>query len=389
MAKAAVVVATSDNHKFRWGLLIAGVLGFCVPIMAAVLPEDRADALFHSYSGGGVDISGPSLLARKQFGKSTSVWGNYYVDSITSASIDVVTSASEYTERRVEKSIGIDYLQDKSTLSLSYTNSAENDFLANSLHFGISHGMFGDLTTVSLGYSRGWDVVSATGNPTFEKKAKRQNFRVGVSQVVTKDLLMDLGFETITDEGYLNNPYRSVRFAIDSTSYGSQGESYPNTRTSHSLALRALYYLPYRAAIKGEYRIFGDTWGVAANMTEVGYTHPLKSDWTFDFSYRYYSQSRAEFYSDLYPYQDAQNYLARDKELSTFTSQSLGLGASYEFFKKGWHFIDKGSANVSYNHITFNYKDFRDLRVSGVAPGSEPLYSFSADVVQLFVSIWY
>ena len=37
----------------------------------------------------------------------------------------------------------------------------------------------------------------------------------------------------------------------------------------------------------------------------------------------------------------------------------------------------------------FDYEDFRDLRVTGVAPGTEPLYSFSANVGQLFISIWF
>ena len=32
------------------------------PLMAGVPPEDRADALYHSYDGGGVEISGPSIL---------------------------------------------------------------------------------------------------------------------------------------------------------------------------------------------------------------------------------------------------------------------------------------------------------------------------------------
>lgn len=393
VGKVAAVVAISTPFikevvNIHWGLLVAGVLGFCIPLMAAVLPEDRADILYHSYSGGGVTINGPSILARKSLGEQVSIWGNYYVDSITSASIDVVTSASQYTEERIEKGFGVDYLQDSTTLSLAYANSVENDFVANSMHFTVSQDMFGDLTTVSLGYSRGWDVITATGNPGLEENAKRQHFRLGVSQILTKNMLMDLSFETITDEGYLNNPYRSVRY-LDGTGYASEGEEYPNTRTSHAVALRALYYLPYRAALKAEYRMFNDTWGIQSNMTEVGYTHPFEKDWTFEFSYRLYSQTRADFYSDLFPYIDSQNYRARDKELSTFSSQSLGVGAGYEFVKKGWKFIDKGSANISYRHITFNYEDFRDLRAIGYAPGTEPLYSFSADVLQLYVSVWY
>lgn len=381
-------VTNSESLNVIWGILLAGLLGFCIPLMAAVLPEERADMLYHYYSGGGVTIDGPSLLARKTLGDQVSVWGNYYVDSITSASIDVITTASQYTEERTEKGFGVDYLNDTTTLSMAATNSVENDFVANSIHFTVSQDMFGDLTTVSLGYSRGWDVITATGNSGFEENAKRQQFRLGVAQVLTKNLLMDLSFETITDEGYLNNPYRSVRYLDTPTSYARVGEQYPNTRTSHAISLRGLYYLPYRAAVKAEYRLFTDTWGIQANMYELGYTHPIKDKYTLDFSYRYYTQTRADFYSDLFP-DLTQNYLARDKELSTFTSQTFGVAVSYEFAKKGWKFIDKGSANVSYSRIMFNYKDFRDLRVSVLTPGTEPLYNFSADVVQLYVSVWY
>jgi hypothetical protein len=396
VVRVVVVGVTSNIYTNRCrpnqGLLIAAALGFCVPIMAAVLPEDRADFMYHSYSGGGITIDGPSILARKQVGEKTSLWGNYYVDSITSASIDVVTSASEYTERREEKTLGVDFLQENTTMGLAYTNSEENDYLANSAHFNVSHDMFGDLTTVSMGYSLGWDVITATGNPGFEEKAHRQNFKLGVSQIITKNLLMDLGYEAVTDEGYLNNPYRSVRYLDSPTTYARLGEQYPNTRTSHAVALRAIYYLPYRASVKGEYRLFTDTWGIRSSMYELGYTHPLKNDWILDFHYRSYKQSNADFYSDLFPDDLTlfpQNYVARDKELSTFSSKTIGVSASYEFTKKGWTFIDKGSANIAYNHIMFDYEDFRDLRVSGVTPGSEPLYNFSADVLQLYLSIWY
>lgn len=375
--------------RFRWGLVVAGVLGFCVPLMAAVLPEDRADAMYHSYTGGGLTVNGPSILARKKVGKHVSVWGNYYVDTITSATIDVVTSASQYTEERTEKSVGGDYLHDNTTLSLSYTNSVENDFDANSVNFSISQLMFGDLTTVTLGYAKGWDVVGQTGSPDFEEKANRQKYKLSLSQVVSKNLLMNLNFETITDEGYLNNPYRAVRYIVDATTYAKESEVYPNTRTSHAAALQALYYLPYRAAIKGELRGFTDTWGINAGMAEIGYVHPTQSGWTYDVSYRVYSQDSADFYSDLFNRAGEFTYRARDKELSTYSTQSLGLGASYEFKKHGWGFIDKGSANVFYNRIQIDYDDFRDLRVTGVTPGTEPRYSLSADVFRIFLSVWY
>ena len=137
----------------------------------AILPEDRSDVLYHSYSGGGLDVHGPSILVRKGFKDSVSVWGNYYVDLITSASIDVVTSgASPYQERRDEQSIGVDYLHGKTFLGLSYLKSDEDDYAANAARFGISQDFFGDLTTLAISYAYGWDEVRRNGESNYQRQ---------------------------------------------------------------------------------------------------------------------------------------------------------------------------------------------------------------------------
>ncbi len=373
--------------------LLAGLLaaqGLLVPLLAAVLPEDRADALYHSYDGGGVEVNGPSILLRKQVGKYSSFSANYYVDSITSASIDVVTAASPYEEQRVEKSIGGDFLFDKTIMSLGFTRSEENDFDAKSAAFSISQDLFGDLTTVTLGYVRGWDKIGKRGDPAFSEDADRQRYRIGISQIFTKNLIMALNFETVTDEGFLNNPYRSVRFLDPASAlgYSFEPEVYPRTRTSNAIALRGRYYLPYRASLLGEYRYYSDSWGIGAHNIGLGYTHAWREHWLFDLKYRYYTQGHADFYSDLFPYSQAQNFLARDKELSRFSSHTLGFALSYEVSPRGWGFIDRGSVNLSYDRIFFDYDDFRDL-TSGGNVGEESLYSFDADVLQLYLSLWY
>ena len=40
-----------------------------LPTPAGVLPDDRADTLYHSYDGGEVEITGPSLLVLKSVRK--------------------------------------------------------------------------------------------------------------------------------------------------------------------------------------------------------------------------------------------------------------------------------------------------------------------------------
>ena len=360
------------------------------PAGAAVLPDDRADALYHRYDGGGVTIDGPSLLVRKKFAEQYSVSANYYVDMISSASIDVVTTASPYKEQRDQASLAVDMLNGKTQYSVSVAGSDENDYTANTASFDISQDMFGDLTTLSVGFSRGWDEVRKRGDKEFSEPVDRRSYRVGLSQIVTPRLMMGLAYETITDEGFLNNPYRSVRY-LDPDSpagFAYQPEVYPRTRTSNAASLNARYFLPYRAALHGEYRWFTDTWGIDASTVRLGYTHPLGERWVIEGGYRWYDQSAADFYSDLFPRQDFQNFLARDKELSTFTSHMLSVGATYELPAFGWKFLQRSTVNLFYDRTRYEYDDFRDVRAGGT-PGTEPLYQFDADVFRLFVSGWF
>ena len=358
-------------------------------LRAAVLPEERVDLLYHRYDGGGAEIDGPSFLVRKNVGDSVSVGLNHYVDNVTSASVDVLVSASEYTEERTENSVAIDYLRQKTTMSLGYTVSDESDYKANTLSLGISQDMFGDLTTVTMSFAYGDNTVERNGDDAFEEDTKVRSYRLGISQILTKNLVMALTLETITDDGYLNNPYRSVRYCNDPacSGYSFEPEIYPETRTSNAFSVRANYYLPQRAALHGGVRIFEDTWDIDATTYELGYTFPYDDAWIIEASFRYHDQDSAEFYSDLFPSIDAQNYLARDKELSTFTSTTVGLGASYEF-GRSWSGIDRGSLNLQVDWISFDYDDFRDLTKAG-AVGDEPLYSFDATVTRLFTSIWF
>jgi len=391
---AAVAVINYNKKRLGKVIIAAATLSITFPITAAILPADRFDALLHSYDGGGMEINGPSLLIRKMLGTSASVSANYYVDSISSASIDVITSASPYKEERKEHSVGVEYLHDKSIMSFNYSNSEENDYKAKTYSIGISQDFFGDLTTLSMAYSRGDDtvqrIVNTAGGKTLDlnfgsKNTDRHNFRLGLTQVLSKHMLLGLDYELITDKGFLNNPYRQVRFVDGSKAF----ENYPNTRSSNAVSARLKYYLPYRAAVSAELGLFNDTWDINASHLGVGYSHPLENDWIIDLRYRYYDQSRASFYSDLFSAPDAQTYMARDKELSSFNNQTIGFSVSYDLSRHGWKLVDKGSINFAFDHMMFDYQDFRDASVEGLDIGTEPLYSFSSNVMQVYLSVWY
>ena len=381
-----------------------------VMVSAAILPEDRTDILYHGYDGGGMNIDGPSILVRKSIGNRVSVWGNYYEDLLTSASVDVVTQGSPYTEERVESSVGADFLHNKTLMSLSFTNSSENDYEASTVGFAISQDFFGDLTTLSLNYSLGNDEVRTNVrdpdtreiiDATDRGEAEHQRYGMSLTQILTKHLIASFTAETVVDEGFLNNPYRSVRYYTDlaSTQIASKPEAYPNTRSSDAYAIRAMYYLPYRAAIRLEHRSFSDSWGITASNQEIRYIHPM-GNWTFEAKYRQYSQTAATFYADTFSLlqHTNQDYFASDKEMDAFSDTTIGLGVSYALNVKRFSFLEKATVNLFLDNISFSYENYRDKTQSqpgenGEAPafaqGQEPLYSFNANVVRFFVSFWY
>lgn len=381
-----VVVVVTNKINF---ILFALCVLVLTNASAVVLPEDRADVMYHRYDGGGIVVDGPSVLVRKGITNAVSISANYYVDSITSASIDVVTQASPYEEERTQKSIGVDYLYDKSIMSYSYTTSSENDFEAETNSFSISQEFFGGLSTVSLGYTLGDNEITKSTDNIFKRNASTTGYRLSLAQVLTKDLLMGLTYEIITDKGFLNNPYRQVRYSDGSGGTVFQPEVYPETRTSNAASINLRYYLPYRAAVYGGYRFFTDTWDIEASTFELGYVHPFQEKWLFDINVRHYTQDRASFYSDLFPFVDAQNFLARDKELSTFTSNSIGYGVTYNISKENLYYFEKGSLNFYHDYFKYDYDDFLDTTVTGVTPGTEPAYSFTANVVRLYISLWF
>jgi hypothetical protein len=307
------------------------------------------------------------------------VQASYYADSISGASIDVVTSASPYRDKRNEYGLSADYLYADSLLTLSVTTSRESDYLADTYSLNVAQDILGGLTTLNLGYSAGHDLVLRNSDSTFSRSIDRYHYRIGLSQVLTRSLVMSLNYEAIADDGYLSNPYRSALLQTGT----AVPEQYPSARTSHAVALQLRQGLnlfdrhELRSALKFDYRVFTDTWDITANTFEIGYQQYFNSRLLADWHGRYYTQSKAVFYSDSFPVPYL--YMSRDKELSTFTDYSVG-------FKVTYRWLDRGSFRVSqsltYDYLKFEYEDFTDIR-TGQA------YSFGANSVQMFVSLWY
>jgi Protein of unknown function (DUF3570) len=368
--------------------------------IADVLPDNRADVFYSKYSGGGMDITGYSATARAKITENFAVEANYFVDKVSGASIDVLSQASVIKDERKQKSGTLEYLHDKTTYTASYISSVERDYISETASFSLSQSMFGDLTTLTLGFADTHNTVGENNGTANVPKvawvghALSRAYSGGLSQILTKNFIADVNLQVITDAGYLANPYRSIRYLDpgNAKGYSLASQVYPDTHTSTAVQVQGKYYLPYRAAVTALYRYYNDTWGVVGNTYELDYTHPVANKWIFEGRVRYYKQSAASFYSDLFPFAGSQNFTARDQNLAALDNTTIGAKVTYAFLPDGWRMFKRGTVTADVSRIRFNYLDFRDIKDFGLpqyTPGTEPLYQFNAMVYQLFLSVYF
>ncbi len=366
----------ASKHTTRLLAALAGLLGgvFATPAARAVtLPADRAEALIHVYSGGGVTASGPAVLVRKSLADKVSLTGSFYVDVVSNASIDVVTTASPYKERRNEFGLALDYAVRDSLLTLGVGASKEPDYSTRSISLDIAQETFGGMTTVNLGFTRAADEVGKIGEAAFFDQAKHWQYRVGVTQILTPKWLASVNLEAVSDTGYLGNTYRVARV------FGAAvPERHPRTRSSRAVKVRAIGDMGQRDSVRAEYRYFWDNWDIKAHTVEAGYSRYLGESFLAEGFVRYYTQSAALFYSDNA--QAETTYVSRNRQLAEFNNVVIGGKLTFDWKKQPGLYDLK--ANAGLELFNLNYKNFTDIR-NGSA------YSLRAAVLQLYLTATY
>jgi len=357
----------------RLAALLGSLLGGLLAIggaRAADLPEDTAEGLLHVYNGGGVTAYGPAFLVRKSVADRFSITGSYYLDAVSNASIDVVTTASKYKETRHEFALSGDYVYRDSQITLGGSTSHEPDYVANRVSLDITQEVFGGMTSVALGFTRGADKVEKKDSPEFSDTARHWQYRLGVSQILSPRWIMSLNAEALSDDGYLGSPYRAARV------FGAAvPERNPRTRSARALMLRVKGDLGSRDAFSASYRYYTDTWEIKGHTLELGYSRYFQETWLADTYLRYYTQSGASFYSD-----NAQSetlYVSRNRQLSTFDNAAIGAKVSWLWRKEPGKYEVK--LNGAYEFVHFKFKDFTDLRTGDK-------YAYSASILQLYVT---
>jgi hypothetical protein len=378
-----VVLLAGTRHRFqRPYLLAADLLGLLAGVFASgsaravELPEDAANLMYHYYDGAGTKAYGPALLVRKSLADKVSLFGGYYLDQVSNASIDVVTTASKYKETRHEEWLGFDYVYRDATLTLSGSNSDEPDYKSKAFNIDVQQETFGNTTTVAFGYTRAWDKVGENVKGqgiNFFDTAKHWRYRLGLSQILTPRLIASANFEAVSDDGFLGSPYRAAR------AFGALvKENDPRTRTSRAIRTALNADMGSRDVLYGAYRYLWDTWAIHAHTVDFGYRRYFGDKWLGDAYLRYYRQGHALFYSDN-SFGDSL-YLSRNRTLSTFKEYGLGTKVAYSAKQVPGKYEIK--INGVLERARFSFSDFTDIRTGS-------LFKYNQTVAQLSVALTY
>ena len=247
-------------------------------------------------------------------------------------------------------------LAESSQINVGMSASKEYDYL----HLGLNGSFAMDFnkrnTTVSAGFAIASDEFDPVGGAPIPFTSMLEigntsnrlttgdkdvlDFVLGVSQVISRNLVVQANYSYSNESGYLNNPYKvlSVVDGVTGDTILNPGagpsheylfENRPDDRTKHSLYTQAKYYMDGKV-LDASYRYMTDDWEIDSHTIDLRYRWPLSSNRYLEPHLRYYTQTEADFYRlSLVEGAALPMYASSDYRLGDFDAITLGV-------KYGW-----------------------------------------------------
>jgi hypothetical protein len=241
-----------------------------------------------------------------------------------------ISTERDYESRFVNLGGRMDFNQKQTTLNLglSYTNSAIAAILNTTALRSTNAAAYQNQITQS----------PVDGSLTLHGLRQAWTTHLGLTQVINKDALMELGMGYTRSTGFQENPYKLAWiFGVNSNAPpDSNGlvradgydflEQRPDVRNQWNWSARwAQYVAPFDAAVHLDYQFAHDDWGINAHTFAADWVQPLSSGWTVTPRVRYYSQDAANFYQPYF----VVGLLGNPRQLLTKVSSNAALPSNF------------------------------------------------------------
>lgn len=244
--------------------------------------------------------------------------GSFTVDSISGASplfLNTLTGASGLGVEDVRHAGDFKFTKYFENFSVGAGGvfSSEDDYLSRGAVLDARVWTPDKNTTFAFGVSVHDDDITSSIAPDFRESRTTYDVLWGVTQVINPVSIIQTNITFSTGDGYFADPYKAF-------------DNRPRSREQWALLNRYNLYLPsLDSSLHADYRIYRDTWSITSHMLEVAWYKPLGTSWLIRPSIRYYTQSAAYFFEDVYPPDDINRFMTFEQRLSGFGSVTLGL----------------------------------------------------------------
>jgi hypothetical protein len=286
--------------------------------------------------------------------ESVGIRAGYLIDAITTASVDVVTAATErWDERRDEARGGVDVFLGEATVNAGVVRSIENDYDSWTVSLGGSVDLAQRATTLGVGL--GWidSDVGRADDPAFHGDQQTLTATLRAVQVLSPDTLGAVSYALIRVDGLQSSPYRYVRVG-DGTAVL---ERHPTERLRHALTARVRHSLSPSIAFGVDERLYADDWGMIATTTNVVLALSLSETLDLELRNRFHFQRAVSFWQERYDQQ--RRFVSVDRELSTFLDDYAGPALIWSVRDAGP--FDRLRADVRADVFYYRFLDYAYL----------------------------
>ncbi len=319
-------------------------------------------------------------------GKDWKVGVTGMVDSISGAtpigrppSADKSEWLAELNEKRKAGLVNLYKEGEQFNYSLELGLSDEPDYLSRSYAGQISRGFAEDTLVLTSGFSYMDDNVDSgvPGGPSLGILSKRtKEVMIGLYRMINPTSSVSLNLTYGRPEGYLSDPYKQIGLTetlfpgdpvLERDVFYLYPENRPHKRHTFTAYIEGKkYFENIKSTLETSYRIFADDSDLIGHTFELKWIQRISDSFIIQPSYRFYTQSQADFYKItldgtgvnpvLQPGANDPHYSA-DYRLSKFHSNTLGLKLIY-FLKPDLSF------DISYDRYFVSGKDgITDQRV--------------------------
>lgn len=179
--------------------------------------------------------------------------------------------------------------------------------------------------------------VYAPSFTAFEKETRNSySVSLGFSQILSKRLQASLFMDIVQQSGLLSSPMQRIYFGdvndffIEDFQLADDLERLPDSRFKIPIGARLNYYLNDRFVLRSYYRFYTDNWGIRSHTVNLEIPIKLGDKFTVYPSYRYYTQTAADYFYQKENALSTFDFYTSDYDLSAYDAHQYGMGIRYK-----------------------------------------------------------